>query len=363
MASAFGSRSGWARAGGRDKAHLQTWSLALEPPTEPVELARALIAAAVLAPSDWNCQPWRFEVDGTIRIVADRRRGLPALDPTGRGMMISLGAALENLLVAARAYGLRPTVTYFPRGLADPVVAEVSWATGDARRDRGLFHSIPLRRTNRRVFDGRGIFPENRAQLAAQVPESYRMYWMDSEDDIRELAELGRAAAEARAQNDRMAAEQFEWTRFGDDDALKRGDGITVDALEYGGLSRWFSRRYLDPKSRMNRFGVEATGRRAHSCLRTAGAVALLVSEKAGVSAWLMGGQAYERVALKATQLGIAHQPINEAIDIPDLRAELLRRFGVASGEPLMLVRLGHAKRPDPAPRRSVAMVAAFKNT
>ena len=36
-------------------------------------------------------------------------------------MMISLGAALENLLVAVRAYGLRPTVDYLPDdGLHSP---------------------------------------------------------------------------------------------------------------------------------------------------------------------------------------------------------------------------------------------------
>ena len=45
--------------------------------------------------------------------------------------MISLGAALENLLITARAYGLRPTVSYFPRGAGNPEVAEVTWANGD----------------------------------------------------------------------------------------------------------------------------------------------------------------------------------------------------------------------------------------
>ncbi len=353
----------WAIAAKKNSAALQAWSLPSVPPSDPVELARALVAAAVLAPSDWNTQPWRFEVDGSIRVVADTRRVLPALDPTRRGTMISLGAALENLLVAARAYGLRPAVTHFPRGRTDAVVAEISWTAGDTPRDVALFHAIPNRRTNRRGFDGRGIFRENRAQMTAQVPDGYRLDWLDSEDEIRDLADVARAAAEARARERKTAAEQLAWMRFGEDEARKRGDGVTVDAMEHGGLARWFAGRYFDPNSRMHRFGIEAAGRRAHSCMRSAGEVALLSGEKSGENAWLMGGQVYERIALKATQLGIAHQPINDAIDLADYRDDVLARFSATKSEPLMLVRFGHAKRPDPSVRRAVAVVAAFKNT
>jgi hypothetical protein len=353
----------WALAARKNPAALQPWSLPQQPPSDPVELARALVAAAVLAPSDWNSQPWRFEVDGSIRVVADTRRVLPALDPARRGMMISLGAALENLLVAARAYGLRPSVTYFPRGRTDPVVAEVSWTSGDTPRDVSLFQAIPARRTNRRGFDGRGIFRENRAMLAAQVPEGYRLHWMDSEDEIRDLADVARAAAEARARDRKSAAEQLAWMRFGDDEAERRGDGITVDALEHGGFAHWFAGRYFDPKSRFHRFGIEASGRRTHSWIRSSGGVGLLAAEKSGESVWLLGGQAYQRIALKATQLGIAHQPVNDAIDLADYRDDVLGRFSATGTEPLMLVRFGHAKRPEASVRRAVAAVAAFRNT
>ena len=76
-----------------------------------------------------------------------------------------------------------------------------------------------------------------------------------------------------------------------------------------------------------------------------------------------MGGQTYERLALMATDLGIAHQPINDAIDREPWRSEVLRRFGAVSEEPLMLVRLGHARSPDPSFRRGLATVASFRNS
>ena len=89
----------------------------------------------------------------------------------------------------------------------------------------------------------------------------------------------------------------------------------------------------------------------------------LLTAAQGGENSRLVGGQVYERFALKATQLGIAHHPVNEPIDIDRFRAEILRRFSAVGEEPLMLVRLGHAKRPEPSVRRSVAYVASFRNT
>ncbi len=342
---------------------LQPWTLPAEPPRDPIERTRALIAGAVLAPSTWNTQPWRFESEGdTIRLVADTRRAMPVTDPTQKSMMISLGAALENLLVTARAYGLRPAVTYFPRGPASPVVAEISWTGGDVRRDRSLFHAIPERRTNRREFDGRGIFPQNRAQLAAQVPENHRLHWIDDRDRLKELGELARSATESRILDRRAQAEQLEWMRFGDE-AKQAGDGVSVDALEYGGLAHLFPGRYFNPRSWFLRFGAQAAGRHVRDGFRSAGAAALLTSTQTGPNAWLAGGQTYERLALRATTLGVSHQPVNEAIEQDRFRGDVLRAFDAAGEEPLMLVRLGHAKHPDAAVRRSVALVSSFRNS
>src|SRR5436309_3341984 len=73
---------GWAGKLAEGIPHLQPWALPDEPPGSPIELARALIGAAVLAPSNWNSQPWRFEAEGTsIRLVADTQRSLPFTDP------------------------------------------------------------------------------------------------------------------------------------------------------------------------------------------------------------------------------------------------------------------------------------------
>ena len=351
-----------ARKAGGSPPPLQPWELPAEISRAPIERARALIGAAILAPSTWNTQPWTFEVEeASLRLVADTRRALPAIDPAQKSMMLSLGASLENLLVAARAYGLRPTVRYFPRGTNSPVVAEVQLGEGDGRRDRGMFHAIPERRTNRREYDGRGIFPQNRALLLAQIADNCRLHWMDGRDEIKRLGDLVREAVAARVSDPKAQAEQRAWMRDDDDDARNRGDGVTLDQLDIGGPARWLAGHYFDPDSWFLRFGAQAAGKQARDAIRSAGAVALLTTTAANEMSWLTGGQVYERLALKATQLGIAQQPINEPIDLDHFRPEVLKRFGAAGEEPLMLVRLGHAKRPKPAVRRSLALVSSYR--
>jgi nitroreductase len=342
---------------------LQPWAVPDELPASSLEVARGLIGAAVLAPSDWNTQPWRFEVeDNLIRIVADPARALTVTDPDRRGMMVALGAALENMLIAARSWGLRPSVIYWPHEGANDVVAEVRWTNGDPRRDRTMCAAIPERRTNRRDFDERGLFPQNRAQLIAQVPEGLSLHWIDDGQRLRSLGDLVHDAVHQQVSNARAQAEQFSWMRF-DDSARKRGDGVPVDQLELGGPAGWFAGRYFNPSSMFSRFGAEYAAKQARAQIRSSGSVVLLAAAGTDEATRLMGGQAFQRIGLKATELGIAHHVISAPIEVEKARPALMAAFGAGAEQPLLLMRLGHAKTPKPTPRRAVSLVATFRNT
>lgn len=347
----------------RNATPLQPWSLPQDLPGSSIEVARALIGAAVLAPSDWNSQPWHFEVEGaSVRVVADARRALPVTDPDRRGMMLSLGAALENLLIAARGYGLRPTVIYTPNQGANGVMAEVSWTPGEQRRDRSLFGMIRERRTNRRDYDGRALFTQNRAQLTAQVPEGLSVHWIDGKDRVSRVADLVHDATRDQMNDTRSQAEQYGWLRF-DGDEKWRGDGVPVSALGFSGPADWFASRYFNPRSMWRKFGSDSAAKQGRSQIRSSGALALLTASRTDEPTRLLGGQTFQRFALKATAFGIAHHAISAPIEVEKTRAQLLQEFGAAGEDPLLLVRLGHAKAPKPTPRRAVAVVSTFRNT
>jgi hypothetical protein len=163
---------------------------------------------------------------------------------------------------------------------------------------------------------------------------------------------------DARAQRERLA-----WMRFGEGEARRRGDGITVDDLELGGPARWLAGRYFDPSSMFLGFGAGSAAKQARDDVRSAGALALLAAREGGEMTALSAGQAFERFALRATTLGIAHQPLSTPIEVTRYRGDLLRAFGAIGQEPLLVVRLGHAKAPGPSVRRAVSQVASFRNS
>lgn len=83
----------------------------------PEEVVAELVAAATLAPSMHNTQPWRFQFDPageTISLYADPARMLPVADPDGRSLHISCGAALFNLRLAVAVAGRQPVVRLIP---------------------------------------------------------------------------------------------------------------------------------------------------------------------------------------------------------------------------------------------------------
>ena len=99
----------WANYGA--EADLPRIALQPDPPIE--ERMRGIIRYATLAANGHNAQPWKFALrPGAIEIHPDYSRRLAAVDPADRELWISLGCALENLLIASRAMGYAAVVTY-----------------------------------------------------------------------------------------------------------------------------------------------------------------------------------------------------------------------------------------------------------
>lgn len=81
----------------------------------PVEQFGFLMRYAVIAPSSHNTQPWKFAVKpDRVDVYIDESRWLRVADRNRRELYVSIGCALENLLVAAEQFGFDHRVTYFP---------------------------------------------------------------------------------------------------------------------------------------------------------------------------------------------------------------------------------------------------------
>ena len=83
---------------------------------------------AILAANPHNTQPWIVDLTGpgNLDLYVDQQRLLPETDPPARQIHISQGTFLENLKLAARQYGYRTEIKYFPKGEYGNAVIEDS---------------------------------------------------------------------------------------------------------------------------------------------------------------------------------------------------------------------------------------------
>jgi hypothetical protein len=118
-----------------------------------------LLRYAVLAPSGHNTQPWTFRIaDEGVEVRPDYSRRLPVADPADRELMISIGAAITNLRVAAAHFGFESTTLYD----GDGVLIALRETCKPDEQLCALFPAITQRHTNRADFDRRPIDPDGR---------------------------------------------------------------------------------------------------------------------------------------------------------------------------------------------------------
>ena len=131
-----------------------------------------LVGVAARAPSLHNTQPWRFTVSGdAIELRADLSRQL-LMDPGGREMIISCGAALYGLRLAVRSLGYLPAVELLcgpdgGRPLARVRLGQAAPMTPDERK---MLTAVPHRHTHRGPFEA-GPLP---AGLLARLRDDAR---------------------------------------------------------------------------------------------------------------------------------------------------------------------------------------------
>ena len=301
------------------------------PGTEPIETQlRFLIRWAVLAPSSRNIQPWRFAVEGdTVRLFADPTNWQRVADRDAREIYLSLGCALENLLVAAERFGFRHEVTPFPLGQQDPQVASVRFGPGGGlapERAAIPLESLLRRRTARGPYAVDPLPAADREALAAcAVEPGLGVIW--SEDDERRSAAefLNRMALGISCADPAYRQEMAHWVGQGNLGTPRPAALLGRLALGSRGVARWLAR-------------LEG------AALRSSPLLGLIGSWEDDRAAQLRSGQMLERIWLTATSRGLGLQPLSAALEVPELRASLSRRFGAPWPWAQQLVRIGRPR-------------------
>jgi hypothetical protein len=279
-------------------------------------------------------------------VYADPTRRLDVVDPRGRELMISVGAALLNLRVAMLADGHTPIVRLLPAGSARDLVATVRMGPPAAVSEtvRLLAEAIPRRHTNRRPFEPTPVPPAVLADLCLAA-EAEGGDLVLAEPTLRD-AVLGavRAAEHRRRREPDYYVELSNWTGGS---ATVRGDGIPPETF-----GPWSALEVVPLRD----FGlVRPVPRRSVAEFEAEPTIAVLYSRGDSPEQWLRAGEALERTLLTASVRGLASTLMTQPIEIPELR-DLFAITG-AGRVAQALLRFGYGPPSAPSPRRPLSSV------
>lgn len=312
------------------------------------DLASNLLELATRAPSSHNTQPWIFRFgDNHVELVADRTRALPVNDPDDRELVLSCGAALLHLRVAARHLGLSGSATLLPEPGDPDLLARVdlSPAADDSPGLGELAEAIALRRTYRQRFAPVAVVSSVVDSLCRAASEEKARLVALADDGTR------RAAASLVAEGDAELWANPSWRRelAAWMHPRRRGDGITVPGLAWP-VAQWVVRSF-DMGG-----GIAAKDQELaeHSPL-----LAVLTSAVDEPRSWLEAGQALARVLLTACRHGLQASYLNQPIQVASLRPKLAAL--AEEGMPQVLLRFGYPSTElPPSPRRPIEVLVEW---
>lgn len=337
-------------------------------------IARPL-RAAILAANPHDTQPWLFQVkDDAITLFADRARNLGSFDPFRREMHLGLGAALENLELAAAVAGFSANIMPVdgrlalspdnaPQAAARIVLRPMPPAAG------ALFAAIAKRHTNRGAYrPDQPVGAETLNRLAGLVnDDGVRVVFVNDKVARSELGALIIAATVRIVGDPQMSADSARWFRTGRRDIAVHRDGVTVDTSGASPFLTAMSKMLpdLDGKA-ADQYWLATTRDMEVPTAPVLGM--LLVRDRLDMRAAIGAGRAWQRLHLALTAAALAAQPLNQPVECVDRSAmrggvddfgPAMAKFADMPGwEPTFMFRLGVAdSAAGPSPRRPLDAV------
>ncbi len=309
-----------------------SWSVSIQDfwnITDEREKLCFLVRFAILAPSTHNSQPWKFHIDNnTITIEPDLSRALRVSDPHNRHLLISLGCALENILIAADYYGYKTTVD----GL------KVTFSKSNPSSDKNhLIFSIPQRRSNRNAYKTRmpdGAFQQVLSKLNSDNVHLSLVSDSEKKSAIIDILSKSRFLAFS---NPAFRNELADYKRT---NLTHSPTGMPGFTMGFSTLASFFTSAVIRLVNIMKFIGKN------EDRLFDATPLFCIVSSKDNdQSAWVSIGRAVQRILLEAQRHGIA----SAVSAVPPVPQALQNILGIQT-RPQLFIRLGYT---DIIPRHS----------
>jgi hypothetical protein len=314
-----------------------------------------LLRYAILAPSTHNSQPWKFGLmpEG-VEVYADYSRRMPTVDPQNRELLMSIGAAVFTLRVAAHRFGFESSVRYNYSRASEQPLATVHLEPRDPRTEGDaerltLFPAIVLRHTNRRPFLHSRI-PESVLGAIRGMSVGPRTGVTISIDGRinQEVGDLVAAAERLQFSDPGFRAEWSAWMR---PVGTVEDDGIPGYALGLNPLSAIIAPWAM----RTLRVGNRQAVVDRNLCVEAPGLV--VIHSDDDVPHWIEAGELLQKLLLTLTREGLHQSYFNMPVQVPELR-DRLRALLSLPRLPQAVLRIGYSLSAlVPTPRRPLREV------
>lgn len=316
------------------------------------ETIKFLLQYAILAPSTHNTQPWLFKISNSsceIRLNPDLR--LPEADQKGRDAYISIGCCIENLVLAAKYFGMFEKVEYH---LQDNLVAEVFFhdSTGIQDQYEYLLSAILKRMNARGVFEPRTVDQALVDRICRIVSQEYNFkpfietIFSKSKDDINSLASLTAQGLKLAYKKPSFRKEMSRWIHH---NLSKKRDGMPGYALKMP-----FLLSFIIPTAiRFFNLG-KLLAKLNYKSFSSAPLVCGLFCANDLEKSWLLVGKVAERIMLEFQSRGLQTSIFVASIEMGDLYKNVQKVFRT-NLRPQLLFCIGYMKTTQPkTPKHSV---------
>lgn len=321
-------------------------------PSTPRPPYEEMVGFATRAPSVHNTQPWlwRTSPEG-LELFADWARQLSRADPDGRDLLVSCGAALHHLGVAAAALGWTAHIRHAPDPGYPRLLASIRFTRHEASAEAasGLTRLL-TRQTDRRRFASWPV-PEAQLESLARHGSQWGVTVTSVADEaVRlRLLRLTAEADERQRRDPAYATELATWARDRERDGVSAGNVPEADpSLAGEGL---VPQRF--PAGTLVDEGQD----------RSPGPPGILVvaTSSDDLLSRVRAGEALSAVWLDATGRGLVGVPLSQATEVDETRLLLEGRELGDRACPQILFCVGWPRAdraPLPrTPRRPVAQV------
>ncbi|MBU2454297.1 MAG: ThiF family adenylyltransferase, partial [Proteobacteria bacterium] len=278
-----------------------------------------LLKAGIQAPSGDNAQPWKFSIlENSILIYLDKEADESFFNINQIASIISCGAVIENIKIAASTFGIKTNINYVSDKKSENLMAKLDFyfmEDNQKIKKHILFDSIWKRKTNRKFYDNYSVSSAilNDIKQSISSLSGTNIQFLTERGKLKHLARMVYKVDQIRTQNRSLHEHLNKMIRFSDQEALIKRDGFPLKNLEAGIAGELFLKatKSWQVMNALNKTGISKIAAfHSYKGILSSSGVALVTVDGFDQASFLTGGRALERTWLALIRQGFCVQPM-----------------------------------------------------